>query len=62
VYRIIGAWEGRVAVFLPQHSEPEQVYDTPLAVLPVEEQRRLEAGVAVENAVVLRERLEDYLG
>ncbi len=61
-YRVIGAWEGRVAVFCPDSAQPECVFDTPLAVLPIEEQRRLQAGVRVENATALYERLEDYIG
>ena len=61
-YRIIGVWQGRVAVFLPDVSEPELVYDTPIAVLPTEEQEQLTDGIPVETAALLQERLEDYVG
>ena len=61
-YRIIGVWQGRVAVFLPDASQPERVYDTPITVLPTEEQERLTNGIGVESAALLQERLEDYVG
>ncbi len=60
VYRVIGEWEGRVAVFLPQASSPEQVYDTWVSSLPDEDQRRLREGVTVGDTAELAARLEDY--
>ncbi len=61
-YRVVGAWQGRVAVFLPDADRPEHVYDTPLAVLPPEEQQRLTEGIPVLSAACLQECLEDYVG
>ena len=61
VFRVIGEWEGQVAVFLPESDTPEHVYDTPVASLPAEERERLTAGVAVEDEEHLRRFLEDYL-
>lgn len=60
-YRVVGVWEGQVAVFLPDAVTPETVYDTPLAVLPAAERARLTAGVAVADSAALARLLEDYL-
>ena len=59
-YRILGVWNGKVAVFLPDIAEPERVYDTPLLSLPTAEQERLQSGIPVENRQQLRRLLEDY--
>lgn len=61
VYRVIGEWEGKVAVFLPQTHIPETVYDTSVLTLPAEEQERLRNGIAVTSREMLKKRLEDYL-
>lgn len=60
-YRVVGEWDGQVAVFLPHSTVPERVYDTVLVSLPEEEQRRLKNGIEVENDEALRQLLEDYL-
>ncbi len=60
-YRVVSTWEGKVAVFLPDAATPEEVFDTPIAVLPAAERERLEAGVAAEDPAALRRLLEDYL-
>ena len=60
-YRVVGVWEGYVAVFLPESETPETVYDTPLAVLPEEERERLTAGVTAADSASLSRLLEDYL-
>ncbi len=59
-YRIIGVWEGRLAVYLPQTDMPEIVYDTPIASLPEEEQQKLREGIAVADSEALAKCLEDY--
>lgn len=61
IYRVIGEWEGHVAVFLPQTETPETVYDTLLVTLPDEAREQLQAGVEVTNYEMLKRRLEDYL-
>lgn len=61
VYRVIGVWDGQVAVFLPQTDSPETVYDVRVASLPEEEQQKLIDGIEVESLETLKRRLEDYL-
>lgn len=60
VYRVVGVWDGQVAVFLPSASTPEQVYDAWVAALPEDDRRRLEAGIDVYSAAELQARVEDY--
>lgn len=60
-YRIIGVWEGHVAVYIPQTDMPETVYDAAVSALPAEEQQRLAEGVEVADSEALARRLEDYL-
>lgn len=60
-YRIIGVWEGHVAVYLPQTDMPERVYDTAVNALPEAEQQKLREGIAVFDSETLAKRLEDYL-
>ena len=61
VYRVVGAWEGHVAVFLPDSELPESVYDTLLSGLPEEDRTRLQSGIAVPDSTSLKRLLEDYL-
>ncbi len=61
VYRIVGTFNGRVAVFVPDAAEPEIVYDTAIATLPETEQQRLHEGIAVSDRKALAQTLEDYL-
>lgn len=61
-YRIVRAYEGKLAVFLPGADTPETVYDVPVAVLPQEEQERLKAGVEAADAAALASLIEDYTG
>jgi len=60
-YRVVKAYHGRVAVFLPQSATPETVYDTALTSLPVEVQEALKKGVEVTNTSTLKELLDDIL-
>lgn len=60
-YRIVGSFQGHVAVFLPDAREPEQVYDTMVASLPAQEREKLETGISVANSRELKRLLEDYL-
>ena len=59
-YRVLGVWEGKLAVFLPQEDTPERVYDVWVSTLPAEEQSRLRAGIAVRSKAELSALLEDY--
>ncbi len=60
-YRVVRAYHGRVAVFLPQSATPETVYDTALTSLPVDVQEALKKGVEVPNTSTLKEFLDDVL-
>ncbi len=60
-YRIIGEWQGRVAVFSAGEETPEQVYDTAVSSLPKSEQERLKKGVEATDASTLKLLLENYL-
>ncbi|MCI8554371.1 MAG: hypothetical protein HFJ80_05440 [Clostridiales bacterium] len=57
---IVGAWEGRLAVFIKGDSAPSQVYDVYIATLPEEEQQRLAEGVFAAGEGELAMLLEDY--
>ncbi len=60
-YRIIGVWEDRVAVYMPQTDTPERVYEARVSALPAEEQQKLREGIAVFDSEALAKRLEDYV-
>lgn len=60
-YRIIGVFEDRVAVYLPQTDIPERVYDARVSSLPTEEQQKLYEGIAVYDSHTLAKVLEDYV-
>ncbi len=60
VYRIIGEWEGKVAVYVPGTDMPETVYDTMVMSLPAEERQHLYDGIEVESREALALQLEDY--
>ncbi len=60
-YRIIGVWEDRVAVYLPQTDTPEHVYEARVSALPADEQQKLREGIAVYTGEALAKQLEDYL-
>ncbi len=60
-YRIIGVWEDRVAVYVPQTDTPERVYEARVSALPAEEQQKLREGIAVYNSETLAKTLEDYV-
>ncbi len=62
IYRIVRAYEGKLAVFLPGADTPETVYDVRIAVLPPEEQERLQTGVEAADAAALASLIEDYTG
>lgn len=62
VYRVVGVWEGKLAVFLPDAATPERVYETRVSALPEEEQARLMRGIVAENRRELLALLENYSG
>ncbi len=60
-YRIIGVWEDRVAVYVPQTDLPERVYEARVSALPADEQQKLREGIAVYDSEALAKALEDYV-
>ena len=56
----LGVWEGQLAVFEGTAAFPQKLYDVPISSLPIPEQQKLKAGIAVEDADALQVLLEDY--
>ncbi len=56
----IGVWQGRVAVFEGENLDPVRVMETPVIALPEPDRQALEAGIPVDDPVVLAGLLEDY--
>lgn len=56
----VGVWQGRVAVFEGDSADPVRVMETPVSALPEVDRRALEAGIPVDDPVVLAGLLEDY--
>ena len=60
-YLILGSWKGYVALFEEDKTEPRQIFPTPVAALPEEDQAALEAGIPVRSREKLQQLLEDFL-
>ena len=58
--RLLKEWNGRVALFLTDGSEPQTVYEVNVLTLPEEEQRMLEMGITVNSEEELTAILENY--
>lgn len=56
----LGVWQGRVAVFEGESVDPVRVMETPVSALPEADRSALEAGIPVDDPVVLAGLLEDY--
>ncbi len=61
-YRVVGEYEGKLAIFLPGAETPETVYEVRIAGLPKDEQERLKAGIEAADEVALASLIEDYTG
>jgi hypothetical protein len=57
---IIGAWEDKLAVFIPPDTAPYQLFDIYLDTLPMEEQQKIREGIIVNDERTLASLLEDY--
>lgn len=57
---LLKEWNGQVALFLPDGSEPLTVYEVNIQTLPEEEQRSLADGVVVSSEEELAAILENY--
>ena len=58
--RLLGIWEGNLALFTEGRESPDEVYDVYVQTLPKEEQDRLRQGIAVGSEEELAGWLEDY--
>lgn len=58
--RFLKEWNGQVALFLPDDSEPQTVYEVNVLALPEEEQQLLNDGIVVESEEELAAILENY--
>lgn len=56
----LGIWQGRVAVFEEDDTQPIRVLDTPVVSLPDPDQLSLEQGIPVYSQEDLAYLLEDY--
>lgn len=60
VQRLLGVWEGKLALFTEGRDNPDEVYDVYIQTLPEEEQERLRKGIVIQNEEELAGWLEDY--
>ncbi len=54
-------YQGKLAVFLPEKSVPEKVFDVYLSTLPPYDRGQLQMGVPVADFEELVQRIEDYI-
>ena len=57
---IIGAWEDRLAVFVPPDDAPDRIYDVYLSSLPEDQQQRLREGIEIYDEQTFASLIEDY--
>lgn len=58
---VLGAWQGRVALFSADRPEPVQVYPYRLEAFPPDDQQALRQGIEVGSEEDLRRLLADFL-
>ncbi len=58
--QILREWDGRLALFKGDDTEPAEVYDVTVAALPTEEQERLREGIVIESEEMLASLLDNY--
>lgn len=58
--QMLREWNGRLALFKGDATEPAEVYEVTVAALPEEEQQRLREGIAVESEEMLAALLDNY--
>lgn len=59
-FMLLKEWNGQVALFLPDGTEPLTVYEVNVMALPEEERRSLAEGIAVNSEEELASILENY--
>ena len=60
LHRILGQWNGTLAIFVAGGQTPDEVYDVYVSTLPAEEQTRLRDGIPIYSEEELARLLEDY--
>ena len=58
--QMLREWNGQIALFQGDSDEPAEVYEVPVAALPLEEQDRLREGIVIENEEMLVSLLDNY--
>ena len=58
---LLGAYEGKVALFREGSAKPMKVFPYDVSLLPEADQKRLEDGVYADSLNELRKIVEDYL-
>ncbi len=58
--RLLGVWDGKLALFTEGRDNPDEVYDVYIQTLPEEEQARLRQGIVIQSEEELASWLEDY--
>lgn len=58
--QMLREWNGQIALFQGDSDEPAEVYEVPVAALPLEEQDRLREGIVIENEEMLASLLDNY--
>lgn len=56
----IKEYNGKVAVFENNNTQPKSVYDSYISVLPEKDRKRLKYGITVDNEKDLQRIIEDY--
>ncbi|MBR5539777.1 MAG: BofC C-terminal domain-containing protein [Clostridia bacterium] len=58
--QMLREWNGQLALFEGDGTEPAEVYEVTVAALPEEEQQRLREGIVIENEEMLASLLDNY--
>lgn len=58
---ILKDYEGKLAVYLPDASEPEKIFNVYLSTLPPFDRGQLQQGVKIKDYAELVQRIEDYI-
>jgi hypothetical protein len=58
---ILGTYQGRLALWHDNRTDPVTVYPVQISMLPKADQQRLREGISIENESRLHRLLEDYL-
>ncbi len=58
---LLGVYEGRIALWKDEKSEPYKIFPYHARMLPADDRRALEEGIRFESVEELVRMLEDYL-